>query len=151
MMQKAILEILMAMQSNQIVLDKLPVSNYIVSTLTNGKHMVELVDLQVRFRLSKSMAKIVKLMYDDGRITGDAIENEHKIVTDAKVIMHKIRRRLAPFGITIHSRRDVGYWVDDASRDALLLALGNEAPAGHAGEGEHRSNEAPPDEDDHTP
>ena len=141
----------MAMQSNQIVLDRLPKSNYIVSTLTNGNHMVELVDLQVRFRLSKSMATVVKLMYDNGRITGDAIENEHKIVTDAKVLMHKIRRRLAPCGITIHSRRDVGYWVDDASRDALLLALGTEAPAGHAGEVEHSNREVQPDDTDHTP
>jgi hypothetical protein len=98
------------------------------------------------------MATVVKLMYDNGRITGDAIENEHKIVTDAKVLIHKIRRRLAPYGITIHSRRDVGYWVDDASRDALLLALGigTEAPAGHAGEGEHSNREVHSDDTDHT-
>ena len=76
--------------------------------------MVELEDLQVKLRLSRSMAKIVKLMLDDGRISTAAIENEHKIVLDAKVMMHKIRRRLEGTGITIHSRRDVGYWMDEA-------------------------------------
>jgi hypothetical protein len=143
----------MAMQSNQIVLDKLPVSNYIVNTLANGKRMVELADLQITFSMSKSMATVVKLMCDDGRITADAIENKHKIVTDAAVLIHKIRRQLAPFGITIHSRRDVGYWMDDASKAILLKAIGPDPSVGQAEvsvvhevpEDQH------PDETDHTP
>ena len=142
------------MQSNQIVLDKLLVSNYIVNNLTDGNHMVEVTDLQVKFRLSRSMARIVKMMLDDGRITGYAIENEHKIVTDAKVLIHKVRRRLEQYGITIHSRRDVGYWMDDASKAALLKALDDEAPAGQAGDGEdtRATLGAPdPDDTDHTP
>ena len=120
--------------------------------LSNGKQMVDIADLQVRFRLSRSMAKIVKLMYDDGRITGDAIENEHKIVTDAKVIVHKIRRRLGEHGIAIHSQRDVGYWMDDSAKAALLKALADEAPAGQAGEVEDTDDPEVQDSDaDHTP
>lgn len=143
----------MAMQSNQIVLDKLLASNYIVNTLANGNHMVELVNLQVTFSMSKSMAKVVKLMLDEGRITSDGIENKHKIVTDAKVLVHRIRRQLAPFGITIHSRRDVGYWMDDASKAILLKAIGPDPSVGQAEvsvvhevpEDQH------PDDTDHTP
>ena len=116
--------------------------------------MVELEDLQVKLRLSRSMAKIVKLMLDDGRISTAAIENEHKIVLDAKVMMHKIRRRLEGTGITIHSRRDVGYWMDEASKAALLKALDVEAPAGQAGESEGAHDKADeaqhPDDTDHT-
>lgn len=120
--------------------------------LTVSNHMVELEDLQVKLMLSRSMAKIVKLLFDDGRISTNAIENEHKIVLDAKVMMHKIRRRLAPHGITIHSRRDVGYWMDDASKAALLKALDVDAPAGQAGEVEDadRDSEVQSPDTDHT-
>jgi hypothetical protein len=115
--------------------------------------MVELADLQITFSMSKSMATVVKLMCDDGRITADAIENKHKIVTDAAVLIHKIRRQLAPFGITVHSRRDVGYWIDDSSKAVLLKAIGHEAPAGHAGEVEDadRDSEVQSPVTDHTP
>lgn len=116
--------------------------------------MVDVTDMQVKFRLSRSMAKVVKMMFDDGRITASAIENDHRIVTDAKVLIHKIRRRLEAYGITVHSRPNVGYWMDDASKAALLKALDDEAPAGHAGDGEDTENAlgAPlPVETDHTP
>jgi hypothetical protein len=112
--------------------------------------MYELPDIQIKFRTSLSMAKIIKLMDDTGRVTGDAIENEHKIVSDAKVIMHKIRRRLAPFGITVHSRRDVGYWMDEPSREKLHSVLNSSAGQAGVSEVREATEDPHPDNTGHT-
>lgn len=114
--------------------------------------MIELADLQVKHRLSASMAKIVLLILENRRVTANMIENDHKIVVDAKVIIHRIRRRLEGSGIVIQSRRDVGYWMDNESKVKLYESLGLEAPAGLAGGVAYESNLGVEHEvQDHTP
>jgi hypothetical protein len=89
---------------------------------------IELADLQVKFRLSTSMAKVVMLLLNNKRVTTNMIEFDHKIVVDAGVTIHHIRRRLEGSGIVVRSQRDVGYWIDADSRVKLYQALGIETP-----------------------
>jgi len=98
--------------------------------------MIENADLIMKFRLSPSMAKILMLLLENKRVSARMIENDLKIVTDTKVAIHRIRRRLENTGIEIQSRREVGYWLDDTSKTVLYEALGQQAPAVSAGEGE---------------
>lgn len=98
--------------------------------------MIEVADLIMKFRLTPAMAKIVLLLLENNRVTAQKIENELKIVTDARVAVHRIRRRFEGTGITVQSRREVGYWLTDESKAEIIAAIGKQAPAAGAGEGD---------------
>jgi hypothetical protein len=101
--------------------------------------MIQAVDLQMRYKLTPSMAKALLLLLKNKIVTPNMIEIDQPITTDGKVLMHRIRRRLAGTPINIHSQRSVGYWLDQASREVILKDIEGEQislPLGHGGEGE---------------
>lgn len=81
--------------------------------------MTSLMALQMRYDLSPSLAKILLLLVKNKVVTPSMIEVEHRITKDAKVAIHRLRRRLEGMQIEIKSRRDVGYWVDDEVRISI--------------------------------
>ena len=101
--------------------------------------MVEVVDLQIKYKLTLSMAKALYLLLTNKIVTPKMLEVDAPITTDGKVLMHRIRRRMADTPINIHSQRSVGYWIDQASREALLRDLEDKQlslPFDHDGKGE---------------
>jgi hypothetical protein len=105
--------------------------------------MVEVVDLQIKYKLTPSMAQALYLMLTNKIVTPAMLEVDKPITTDSKVLAHRIRRRLAGTPIIIHSQRQVGYWLDQASRETILRDLEDAQlclPLGHGGNGE----ESPP-------
>ena len=102
--------------------------------------MIEAVDLQMRYKLTPSMAKALLLLLKNKIVTPAMVEIDAPITTDGKVLMHRIRRRLAGTPINIHSQRSVGYWLDQASREAILKDIEGEQislPLDHGGKGEN--------------
>lgn len=101
--------------------------------------MVEVVDLQIKYKLTPSMAQALFLMLTNKIVTPAMVEVDKPITTDSKVLVHRIRRRLAGTPITIHSQRSVGYWLDQASRETILRDLDDaqlRLPLDHGGDGE---------------
>jgi len=85
--------------------------------------MVEVVDLQIKYKLTPSMAQALHLLLTNKIVTPNMVEVDRTITTDSKVLVHRIRRRLAGTPIIIHSQRSVGYWLDNASREVILRDL----------------------------
>lgn len=86
--------------------------------------MTELMTLQMRYDLPPSLAKILLLLVENKVVTARMIELEHRLTKDAKVAIHRLRRRMdATPDVEIKSRRDVGYWMEPASRDAVRRVI----------------------------
>lgn len=101
--------------------------------------MVEVIDLQIRYKLTPCMAKALYLLLTTKVVTPGMLEVDAPITTDAKVLMHRIRRRLENTGIGIKSQRSAGYWIDQASREIILRDVGEDQlslPFDHEGKGE---------------
>ena len=100
--------------------------------------MTNLIALQMRYDLSPSLAKILLLLAQNKIVTATMIEVEHKITKDAKVAIHRLRRRLEGVDIAVKSRRDVGYWVEPDARQTIHEAMKSdqlELPLGDGGNG----------------
>lgn len=86
--------------------------------------MTDLLSLQMRFDLPINLAKILVLLNENVVVTAEMIEQEHALAKHAKVALHRLRHRLDGTGIDIKSRRDIGYWLTKAGKEALA----NESP-----------------------
>lgn len=82
-----------------------------------------LMAAQMRYDLPPSLAKILLLLVQNKVVTAGMIETEHRLTKDAKVALHRLRRRLEEADIEIKSRRDVGYWLEDNVRQSVSAAL----------------------------
>lgn len=82
--------------------------------------MTELMALQMRFDLPLTLAKILALLMRNQVVTVPMIEQEHRITKDAKVAIHRLRRRLGNTEVEIKSRRDFGYWLEKADRERVV-------------------------------
>lgn len=91
--------------------------------------MVEVVDLQIKYKLTSCMAKAIYLLLTNKVVTAKMLEADTStttaITTDSKVLMHRIRRRMSETGIKIESQRSVGYWIEQATRDRILRDIGD--------------------------
>lgn len=90
--------------------------------------MTEITDLQMEYGLSPALAKLLLLLVQNKVVTGRMVEKEHKLSTDARIAVHRLRRRLDGTGIVIQSRRDVGYWLDPETRKTIATAMEDESP-----------------------
>ena len=100
--------------------------------------MNDLMALQMRYDLSPSLAKILLLLVQNKVVTARMIEVDHRLTKDAKVALHRLRRRLEGLDIEIRSRRDVGYWLDDSVRQSVSETVKSdqlELPLGDGGNG----------------
>jgi hypothetical protein len=78
--------------------------------------MDDVFDLQREFRLPRSLAKLLKLLWRERVVTPPMVILKYNIATDAKVAMHRLRQRMRQHGITIHSQREAGYWLSDEDK-----------------------------------
>ena len=88
--------------------------------------MVEIIDLQIKYKLTPCMARGLWLLLTTKVVTPNMLEVDPPITTDTKVLMHRIRRRLKDTGIEIKSQRSAGYWLDNASREIILRDVGED-------------------------
>jgi hypothetical protein len=88
--------------------------------------VIDIADLQIKYNLSPSLAKLLLLLLNHKIVTIRMIEVENNLSTDARVAIHRLRRRLGIDGIVIQSRRDVGYWLDVATRTAITNMMDGE-------------------------
>lgn len=85
---------------------------------------IDVVDLQMNYELSPTLAKLLLLLVRSKVVTGREIEKDHKLSADARIAIHRLRRRLVGTGVVINSRRDVGYWLDIAAKDSIIKTVG---------------------------
>jgi Rad3-related DNA helicase len=83
----------------------------------------ELMTLQMRYDLPLTLARILHLLVRNTVVTVQMIEGEHSITKDAKVAIHRLRRRLDGHKVEIKSRRDFGYWLEREDRERVAEAM----------------------------
>ena len=88
--------------------------------------MNDMTRLQVRLGLSPAAAKILALLVNHEVVTAEMLEDELKVTKVAKVAVHRLRQRLAGSPIEVKSRRDLGYWMDPATRESIKSWLGSD-------------------------
>lgn len=72
--------------------------------------------LAATFRLTPVLNNLMGLLLSVPAVTPEMIRQRLEIAPDAKVAVHRLRKQLKEFEIEIHSRRNVGYWLEDADK-----------------------------------
>ena len=93
--------------------------------------MPALLDLQLTYRLSPTLAKLLLLLLENKFVTARMVETEHRLSTDAKIAVHRLRRRLDGLSVEIQSQRSLGYWLDEDTKGTIKKAAltGEHVPA----------------------
>lgn len=93
------------------------------------------LDIAVAFHLTPALANLLGLLLSMPLVTADTIQNRLEIVTDAKVAIHRLRKRmtrcygrlgLAEGTILIQGRRHVGYWIEPTHKELLRSVVSND-------------------------
>lgn len=77
------------------------------------------VDLQIAFELPQSLARLLRLLMESKLLTSRDIVHTHKIATDGKVAIHRLRRYLENHDLEIKSRRELGYWLEPSTKEKI--------------------------------
>lgn len=72
--------------------------------------------LAMTFGLSRRLGNLLGLLMQMPAVDAKTIEEHIGIVTDAKIAVLRLRRRMVCFGVDIKGRRGFGYWVTDEDK-----------------------------------
>lgn len=76
-------------------------------------------DLRFAFKLPGSLATTLRLLLEAKLVTAQEIV-DHKIATNGKVCIYRLRQALKPHGIEIKCQRDLGYWLEPSMKDRVI-------------------------------
>lgn len=82
--------------------------------------MTPTADLQIAFGLTQSLARLLRLLLENKMLTARDIVHVHKIATDGKVAIHRLRSYLNNFDLKIQSKRELGYWLEPSEKEKIL-------------------------------
>jgi hypothetical protein len=68
------------------------------------------------FRLPPTLNDLFGLLLSVPQASPDLISQRLEISTCTKVAVHRLRHALKPWNIEIHSKRGIGYWIDEATK-----------------------------------
>jgi hypothetical protein len=75
--------------------------------------------LSATFRLTPVLNNLMGLLLSVPAVTPEMIRQRLEIAPDAKVAMHRLRKHMKDWDIEIHSRRNVGYWLEDEDKTRI--------------------------------
>lgn len=71
------------------------------------------------FGLSVEAERLLAMLLELPLVLPDHVEDCEGSPSRLRVKMHRLRRRLEAHGIKLHSKRNVGYWLDGLSKRRL--------------------------------
>jgi hypothetical protein len=80
-------------------------------------------NLAITFRLTPVLNNLMGLLVAMPVVTPEMICQRLGIAPDAKVALFRLRKHIAPWEITIHSKRNVGYWIDSTDKAKVKRML----------------------------
>jgi hypothetical protein len=81
------------------------------------------------FGLTSATADILKLLLSLDAVTSEMIRQQLAIGTDAKVAVCRLRHALKPWNVKVNSKRGLGYWLDQATKEFIRQKLDGSLPA----------------------
>jgi hypothetical protein len=79
--------------------------------------------LAARFGLTAKQSNLLGLLLAVECVTPDMIHQRLELATEAKVLVHRLRKHMRPFDVTIKGRRAVGYWLTRPDKDRIKATL----------------------------
>ena len=74
--------------------------------------MPDVLELRQHYKLPPLLGKLFHLLMTNPLVTNDMVEKDAELTHDIAAAFFRLRRRLDVQGITIHSQRDLGYWIE---------------------------------------
>lgn len=93
-------------------------------------------DLAPVFDLPPNLCKLLGLLLRVDVVTPEMIELRLNIATDAKVAAFRLRKRMFPRGVYIHSQYGIGYWMtaENKARVKQIISERSQARSGVSNE-----------------
>jgi hypothetical protein len=82
--------------------------------------------IEASFRLSQALSKLLGLLMAMPCVSSDTITGRLKVATDSKVAIWRLRQELKPWDIEVQSKRGVGWWLDDATKERVKKVIAGE-------------------------
>jgi hypothetical protein len=64
------------------------------------------------FKLTQQQAKLLALLMEVPVASADVLSRKVKMSTEAKVAIHRLRKRMDEYGITVSAKRFYGFWLE---------------------------------------
>jgi biotin operon repressor len=78
--------------------------------------------MSTRLLLPPSLAALLQLLVSERVVTPEMIRQRLDLKHDYKVAIHRLRDLIKDAGLEIHSRRNVGYWIEDQDKSRRVNA-----------------------------
>jgi len=85
--------------------------------------MIQTTDFMMKYNVTAAMAKMLLLLLNNKIVTAKMVEVDDPVTSDIKVLAHRIRRRMDGTGVKLQSRRSLGYWIDQESKEKIMADL----------------------------
>jgi hypothetical protein len=85
--------------------------------------MVDQLRLARTYHLPPKLCGMLLLLLERETVTADMIEHDHQFATCAKVGIWRLRRRLKPNKVEIKAMTNVGYWLEQKTKDQIIEAV----------------------------
>lgn len=72
--------------------------------------------LAATFRLPPQLSNLLGLLLALPSVDSDTVHQRLEVSYDAKVAKHRLKKALEPWGIEIHGKRGIGYWLSDEDK-----------------------------------
>lgn len=80
-------------------------------------------DVAFMFSLPPILEKVFKLLLLNKRVTTQMVADNVGTEIDVKMTMFRLRKYLKPHGVDVQSKRHIGYWLDQETKERLIEAM----------------------------
>jgi hypothetical protein len=83
----------------------------------------------VTFGLTPILNNLLGLLLTNLHVNDNAVATFMPSVgTGTKILMCRLRKHMRPFGVVIQSKRAIGYWLDQETKDRILAKMAGDKP-----------------------
>jgi hypothetical protein len=82
-------------------------------------------ELKAAFLLPPKLCDLLGLLLAVPVVTSEMVQNRLNITTDSKIMVWRLRQHMEPFGVSIRSKRSVGYWLDADTKMKIVNSMGS--------------------------
>jgi hypothetical protein len=98
--------------------------------------------LELMFDLPETLSNFFGLLLSKEYVSKDLAQREMNVVADAQVAVWRLRKALEPHGVRIHTRRKLGWYLDEETKQRVIDMMARKPIGAVNGEGEESTGQA---------